>query len=180
MKVYIIILSLFLLAGCETAKTTQQKPKEVQKKSVHTTTKIYGFQFLIPDSFVRIIDDVATEDLKGEIRSRETAYQDSITGSELHIIFHPRPYGKTLFDYYYSLIEKNKASTTSIAGLPAVHYEEKLTIDGKGHPLAEVLVRDKYFVLDHDDTCLELVVNRKENDELAKNTFQKLIKDIKK
>jgi len=180
MKSYYIFFILLLLAGCKTTQTTPVKAEIQPNEDKNEFLKLYGFQFDIPDTFVKVIDDVKTTDLKDNIRSRETAFKDSITGSELHVIFHPQPYGKPLYDYYHSLINENKANSTNIAGFPAVHYVEILHTDGKGFPLPVSIVRDKYFVLDDDNSCLELVVNKTSNQENIDDIFQKMINEIKK
>jgi len=180
MKKYAIIIIVLFFSACQTtpklSPESKTKPEIVQAKD----TVIYGFRFVIPKSYHKIIDDVSATDLHGNIRSRETAYKDSLSGAEIHIIFHLQPYGKTLYDYYYELAEKQKAATTNIAGLPAIKQTEKILFNGKGQALNEPVVRQKYFVLDKENNCLELVFNQTKEDEKIDLEFQKFIREIRK
>lgn len=180
MKKYAIIIIVLFFSACQTtpklAPEAKTKPEIVQAND----TVMYGFRFVIPKSYHKITDDVSATDLHGNIRSRETAYKDSLTGAEIHIILHPEPYGKTLYDYYSELTEKQKATTTNIAGLPAVKQTEKILLNGKGHPLDKPVIRQKYFVLDQGNNCLELVFNQTKDDEKIDIEFQKFIREIRK
>ena len=180
MKPYYILFIFLLLSACKTTPNTTHKEEKNSSVEHKEPVQLYGYNFILPEGFVKIIDDVQNADLKGNIRSRETAFKDSNSGVKFHVIWHPAPYGKTLYDYYHSLLSENKASLTGIAGLPAVHYTEELSTDGKGHALEVPYVRDKYFVLDNENACLELVSERQKNDKTAHNAFQQLIKNISK
>jgi len=179
MRTYVILLILFsLLTACKTNQPASPAEKAKTEEVKTEAVELYGFRFWIPPGFVKTIDDIKAVDLKENIKSRETAFRDTLTGAEIHIIFHPEPYGKTLYDYYRSLADKHKATITNIAGLPAVGLTENIVFNGKGLPLDEPLVRQKYYVLDAADNCLELVLNRGIHKNETAKIFQQFIDKI--
>ncbi len=180
MKTNIFLLAVLFLVSCQTTKNTQQETEPLTQKEAKKSVQIYGYNFLIPESYIKIIDDVKAEDLKGNIRSRETAYEDPSKKATIHIILRPAPYGKTTYDYYLKLSYEKKAVLTEISGIQAIRFVENIKTDGKGHPLSNPIIREKYFILNSDQSCLEIDLNRYQNDMISAKMFKQFIKYIQR
>ncbi len=188
--VFLPLVATLILWACSNTKTLSADNKAQTGKEILTNhqtppvvnsfkkERLYGYQFKLPANYSLINKDVKSIDLNGNIKKNETVYKDSISGSKLHIVFHPGEAGQLLYTYYQ---KDKKAETVKAGNNNALQYIENITRDGKGHLLKNKLIRTKIFFLNQNEPgCMELVFDRLETDKPSGEVFAKILKDIKK
>jgi hypothetical protein len=188
-NIFITLISIAMLWACGNSKNlsdnsnikTENKTivnQETQPVNAYKKEHLYGYKFSVPSSYIIVNKEVKSIDLKGHIKKIETEYRDSITASKLHIIFHPGKGGDLLYEYYQ---KDKKAKNVKAGHNDALQYTEYISQDGKGHLLKNKIIRTMVIFMNQNEPgYIELIFDRPEKDKVAGETFNKILKDIRK
>jgi len=159
----------------EPKKSTQQpeSAKEQPEKYAPPIVK-HGIKFSIPSSWENTTEEFKATDLKGNIVSVQSAYQDSNDQSTINFTFHPGEKGKKIYAYKLKKIGKN-SKRIIIADKEAIQAIEVLETDGKGHQLDTPTKRIIVSLLTKEGE-MDFVINA--NSQASQATFNDFISKI--
>ncbi len=183
--IFTLVLSLNLSCGNNKSVSRQENTqkeaksvvqKDIKKKADNQIVNKYGFQFKMPANWQTALNDFETKNLKGEVKTVETVYEDNATGSRIRLVYHPGDSGMTLYRYYAKDIKSKKIK---VGGKDAIRIDESLTRDGKGHLLSKPVIRHKiYMVSSGQKGVLEIVYDLPGNDDKSVKVYENFIKGI--
>jgi len=154
-----------------TTKTQHPKPVvEPQKNTTPSITK-HGVTYTLPASWKNKTEEFKATDLKGNIVSIQSDYQDTNDQSTIHVTFHPGEKGKKIYAYKLKKLGKN-SKRINIGNQEAIQTIELLKIDGKGHPL-NVPTKRIIVSLLTDEGEMDFILNA--NSQASEKTFNDFI-----
>ncbi len=200
-KLLFLLLPFFLLTRCaqessnkateavRPVDSTSQKLPATSKKNTPTTeaeqpvnstsqklpvTKKYGIKYTLPADWKTTTQEFKATDLKGNIVSIQTSYQDNHDQSAINLTFHPGEKGKKIYAYKLKNMGKH-TKRIKIGSKEAIQTTELLKIDGKGHPLKQPTKRISVSLLTEKGE-MDLVLNAKS--QASEETFNDFISKI--